>query len=728
MTILYHNMILEENTDEDKIWYRILWVSDNQEVMYIFALNDRKALPIKVNVSDIIKDIENNILIIKQSDPYYKLYMEEELNSSQRERVGKNWNLIQQILSKENIPSVLDSKARGRILKTYIEKGHTKPTLYKLLRMYWKNGQNKGAIVDNYKNCGGKGKEKKLGRKKVGRPKKNKDIEGEGINITQQVKKNIVNAFQKYYMNQKENSLRYTYERFLADNFMNKLKFDGEIVLKFKEGANPPSYAQFVYWAKKLTSSHKVSIKRLGEKEHNLTQRAILGKSNDYVYGPGSLYQIDSTVADIYVVSSTNYNSIIGRPTLYLVVDVFSRMIVGFHVDTRPASLEMARLSLYCAVSDKVEYCKNLGVSIERGEWIASNLPAALLADRGELMGKEAQRLADRINIRLENTPPYRADLKGIVERALGVLQQSAKPLLPGYVEKNFGKRGAPDYRLSAALTIQDIRKIIIEYIKMYNQKTLEHYELNEAMLRDQVIPTPNNIWRWGIEKCSGILGTYPKEELKFAFMSVDIGKVSAEGIRYKNIRYTCTKAIQEHWFEKARNKKWKIQLLFDPRNMTFIYIKDENTSGYLVCEMDRTSAYYGKSLSEIEYLQKIERELKQNRIKENMERKVTYQSRIEKVVADAEQRKNSTFPIFEESNKEKIKNIRDSRAKDNFERQPQEAFLIENQEGKDENMNKRISSLGDEQEEGEFNAYEIEQLKLYEKLMEEECYEEENS
>ena len=43
----------------------------------------------------------------------------------------------------------------------------------------------------------------------------------------------------------------------------------------------------------------------------------------------------------------------------------------------------------------------------------------------------------------------------------------------------------------------------------------------------------------------------------------------------------------------------------FDPRNMTFIYIKDENTSGYLVCEMDRTSAYYGKSLSEIEYLQK---------------------------------------------------------------------------------------------------------------------------
>ena len=41
------------------------------------------------------------------------------------------------------------------------------------------------------------------------------------------------------------------------------------------------------------------------------------------------------------------------------------------------------------------------------------------------------------------------------------------------------------------------------------------------------------------------------KEELKFAFMSVDIGKVSAEGIRYKNIRYTCTKKYKSIGLKK---------------------------------------------------------------------------------------------------------------------------------------------------------------------------------
>lgn len=172
MNVLYHNMVLEEDTDEDKIYYRVLWIDSKQEVMYIFILNDSNALPIKVNVLDIIMDIQNDVIRVSLSDPYYKLYMEEELNASQRERIEKNWHLIQRLLSKENIPAIFERKARGEILKAYIQQGYTKPTLYKLLRMYWKNGQNKGAIVDNYKNCGGKGKEKILGPKKVGRQKK----------------------------------------------------------------------------------------------------------------------------------------------------------------------------------------------------------------------------------------------------------------------------------------------------------------------------------------------------------------------------------------------------------------------------------------------------------------------------------------------------------------------------------------------------------------------------
>lgn len=88
----------------------------------------------------------------------------------------------------------------------------------------------------------------------------------------------------------------------------------------------------------------------------------------------------------------------------------------------------------------------------------------------------------------------------------------------------------------------------------------------------------------------------------------------------------------------------------------------------------------------------------------------------MEEVVVDAEQRTKNIIPVFEESNTAKIKNIRERRTEDNFERQPQEAFLIEN---KEEKLHKGTLSLGCEQEEVELNEYELEQLELYEKLME---------
>ncbi|MGG0188040.1 hypothetical protein [Bacillus rhizoplanae] len=56
MTILHHNMVLEKGTNDDIIYYRILWIDNKQEIMYIFALNDNKALPIKLNIVDIISD------------------------------------------------------------------------------------------------------------------------------------------------------------------------------------------------------------------------------------------------------------------------------------------------------------------------------------------------------------------------------------------------------------------------------------------------------------------------------------------------------------------------------------------------------------------------------------------------------------------------------------------------------------------------------------------------
>jgi hypothetical protein len=93
-----------------------------------------------------------------------------------------------------------------------------------------------------------------------------------------------------------------------------------------------PSFGQFRYWYDKHRDAQRADKARRGERAYNLTGRALLGDSTQMASGPGSLYQIDATVGDIYLVSSFDRTRIIGRPVIYVCIDVFSRLVTGIAV------------------------------------------------------------------------------------------------------------------------------------------------------------------------------------------------------------------------------------------------------------------------------------------------------------------------------------------------------------------------------------------------------------
>ena len=75
-------------------------------------------------------------------------------------------------------------------------------------------------------------------------------------------------------------------------------------------------------------------------------ERAVLGDSTHMAFGPGSVYQIDATIGDLYLVSKLDRSRIIGRPTIYFVIDVFSRLVTGFNVSLENPSWVGAMLAL----------------------------------------------------------------------------------------------------------------------------------------------------------------------------------------------------------------------------------------------------------------------------------------------------------------------------------------------------------------------------------------------
>src|SRR5699024_7094811 len=152
--------------------------------------------------------------------------------------------------------------------------------------------------------------------------------------------------------------------------------------------------------------------------------------------GPGTRFQIDATIADIYLVSSLDVNKVIGRPVIYAVLDVYSRIITGLYVVLAGPSWIGAMMALDTMVADKVDFCKQYGIDITPEQWPTHHLPAIIIAYRGEIKGYSVNNLINNINIKIENTTDYRVDLKGIVERKFRTFNGKLKEKAPGTIQK----------------------------------------------------------------------------------------------------------------------------------------------------------------------------------------------------------------------------------------------------------------------------------------------------
>ena len=161
-----------------------------------------------------------------------------------------------------------------------------------------------------------------------------------------------------------------------------------------------PTFNQFRYWYEAENSDLEKNVtSRKGAKKYALENRAILGTSTQETIGPGSRYQIDATIADVYLVSKYQRNWIIGRPIVYVIIDVFSRMIVGVYVGLEGPSWLGAMMALANAASNKVPFCQKFGINIDEEQWACHHLPDCILGDRGELAGMTVETMIPNLFI-----------------------------------------------------------------------------------------------------------------------------------------------------------------------------------------------------------------------------------------------------------------------------------------------------------------------------------------
>jgi len=136
------------------------------------------------------------------------------------------------------------------------------------------------------------------------------------------------------------------------------------------------------------------------------------------------------------------------------------------------------------------------------------------VADKGEMISKNANNLANTLGINITNAPAYRPDLKPFVERSFRTVQAEVVHHLPGAVNQRH-ERGDKDERLDAVLTLEDFRRVIIHFILCFNRSRIERYRPQKFMLSDQIEPIPNELWNWGVVNRAGHLRALTSDQVR---------------------------------------------------------------------------------------------------------------------------------------------------------------------------------------------------------------------
>ncbi|MCM3491001.1 Mu transposase C-terminal domain-containing protein [Alkalihalophilus marmarensis] len=651
------NQVLQYISDSRRL--RVIEIEESY--VYVVNIDTTSAMPQRELYLNLQSEMNQDELLVV-SDPYAKAIPDNELTEVQIRKREEDWRTVEEYIL-PSISELLRKKGREKKITEIVNtSGLGKTKIKKLLSRYWQRGMSKNAMLPDYANSGGKGKAKSLTEAKTGRPRR-VNISGEyqtGINITGEVKLQFEHAINKYYRKTNNYSLKDVYHFILRDFYSDRYKENGEMKYRVWEANRIPSYNQFYYWFKKIEDPKKDIQFRKSTKEYELKHRPILSDSKSETNGPGTRFQIDATIADIYLVSSFDVNKVIGRPVIYAVIDVYSRIITGLYVGLEGPSWIGAMMALDNMVADKVEFCKQYGIEITEEQWPTKHLPEIIIADRGEFEGYSVENLINNLNIKIENTTAYRGDLKGIVERKFRTFNGKVKQKTPGAIQKEYRERGDQDYRLDATLNLKEFTTLIISLVLYHNLKIIDKYPMEKEMITDGIVPTPVNLWNWGIQNRKGRLRTVDRNILRLNVLPRGKATISRAGIKFKNLLYGSRQAIEEQWYLKLKNRS--LEIVYDPRNIEKIYIPHDNGMEYEACTLLEPSQQYRNDfLEEVVFQQQLHSELEEVEHSNQVQLTINTDVMMDEIIKKAEKKKKQSFnqPT---SKKEKIASIRENK------------------------------------------------------------------
>ena len=324
-------------------------------------------------------------------------------------------------------------------------------------------------------------------------------------------------------------------------------------------------------------------------KHFTANHRGLVGASWEGVAGPGHTYAMDSTVGDVYLRSALNPEWIVGRPIVYVIVDVWSTAIVGFYVCLTGPSWDMAKIAMFCAFADPTLIAELRGVNLQNTLFPHPTIPSTFLFDRGEYLSTGASLTGASLDIiSMSYTPPYRGDLKGVAEVPHRIQKDEQFMFVPGAIDAR-----RKEYELrkfdskTAVLTTREYTQYLYSVFNEYNVCGDRTHRLDAHMKATDVHPSPAGLWEWGHSVGIGTQLHRDPSELITSLLPQGESSVTRNGLKFDGIYYTNRTEAEADEATVARNAgSWKKPIYFYPGSVSKIWTPDIAGRGMVALEI----------------------------------------------------------------------------------------------------------------------------------------------
>ena len=337
-------------------------------------------------------------------------------------------------------------------------------------------------------------------------------------------------------------------------------------------------------------------IERTTKSHFKMAMRGLIARNWQGVAGPGHTWAIDSTVGDIYLRSSVNRAWIVGRPIVYIIVDVWSTAVVGFYVCLSGPSWNTAKISLFNAVADPALLGEMWGYQPILSLSPYPTMCYSLMCDRGEYLSQGHRSTAIKLLPQTSYAPPYRGDLKGLVEVLHRIEKDAQFPFIPGAMDY---RRAELELRKvnpeDAVLTVRDYVQYLHELFSEYNLTANREHRVDAHMRAAGVYPSPAGLWRWGHEMGVGFRRHTDEADLITGLLPSNEARVRRDAIYYSGCDYMSDDIKAAEWTAIARNfGGWDVPINYYPGSMGSIWTPNAGSSGLLrlrITDESRASA-----------------------------------------------------------------------------------------------------------------------------------------